>query len=394
MSGCLFLLFVYLCLSDVDSLKLEEVFILSRHNLRAPLVKKLQNATPHPLPKWETETAHLTPKGFLLEQYMGEYFNEWFREENLFTCCPKKDAALIYTNTYQRTKQTGRAFAKSAFKNCTVSVLFRNTTEVDPFFHPIIRNNTTAFKNLYTRAMQDKLDNLNLRDSYVELDRIIDFKNSEICRIESFCDLVNTKNVPLFEVGDEPDVYGPLAIGNFMVDSFLMSFYSKKPTDEIAWGKITKEDQWRKLLQFTTENQNVRFNHTLSKDLVMPILQYMKDTLVTMKYPGRKFTMLVGHDSNLSAVMAALVFKSFKLTGQYELTPIGGKIVFQKWREGDEHFLKIEYVYQTIEQLRDGVKLSMVNPPHKLLMEMKDCKTDERGVCAWKDFENILKNIT
>ena len=46
-----------------------------------------------------------------------------------------------------------------------------------------------------------------------------------------------------------------------------------------------------------------------------------------------KITLLVGHDSNIASLLTALDFKPYQLHDQQERTPIGGKIVFQRWHD-------------------------------------------------------------
>jgi hypothetical protein len=54
----------------------------------------------------------------------------------------------------------------------------------------------------------------------------------------------------------------------------------------------------------------------------------------------------VGHDSNIASLLTALDFKPYQLHDQYERTPIGGKIVFQRWHDSgaNRDLMKIEYV--------------------------------------------------
>lgn len=53
--------------------QLEQVVLLSRHNLRAPVVASgaLANATPERWPGWDVGAGELTTKGGVLEAYMG-----------------------------------------------------------------------------------------------------------------------------------------------------------------------------------------------------------------------------------------------------------------------------------------------------------------------------------
>lgn len=53
--------------------------------------------------------------------------------------------------------------------------------------------------------------------------------------------------------------------------------------------------------------------------------------------------------------------------------------------------MKIEYVYQTADQLRDNAYLSLATPPKHVTLELKNCPIDKNGYCSWEDFENVMK---
>jgi len=59
------------------SLELQQVLIMSRHGIRAPLVNYgdvLAESTTHTWPTWKTEGGLLTPKGGTIEEHVGHYF--------------------------------------------------------------------------------------------------------------------------------------------------------------------------------------------------------------------------------------------------------------------------------------------------------------------------------
>lgn len=385
----IFLFAILLCTSHVYGLQLTKVLVLSRHNLRAPLTSTLARMTPKDWPKWNVELGHLTPKGALLESYMGEYFTAWLEKEGLLSKpCPEEKSVYIYANTRQRTKATAQAFSEAAFKNCNVTVNFKNISKMDPIFNPVVRNTTESFIELAKQEMFDKLAKSDLEDVYLALNDITDLKNSAICKEDGYCDLSKDKDDIIFEVGSEPNVAGPFFISNAMVDSFLMSYY--EGLKDIGWGKIENEEHWKLLTKVVIENQNVRFNlTTAAKDLVKPLISYIKENIDR----DTKFTLLVGHDSNLSPLLTCMEFRPFVLPEQFEHTPIGGKLVFQKWTDDANDFLKVEFVYQSWGQLRDAEKLSLANPPKKLTMYLKNCVTDDAGFCPWSDFEKILNDL-
>ncbi|XP_050358582.1 glucose-1-phosphatase-like [Nymphalis io] len=375
--------------------ELKQVCILSRHNVRTPLTAKLEHFSPNVWPDWNQEPGLLTAKGTRLEEYMGDYISKWLKKEKLLgESCPDKDSVLIYANTRQRTRQSAKAFVRGAFSSCNINVHSINSEEMDPIFNPVFRNTSDVLKNVIVKEMQQKLNELHLKGSYEELEGIIDIKNSDACKINNICSFVDMKDVIYYEIGHEPNIKGPLAYGNSIVDSFLMSYYEGMPLEKVAWGSIDSSVKWKSLAEITKANQNVRFNSTVSaKEIAKPLTNYMKALFENRNAP--KFALLHGHDSNLNSVMAAIGFKQYELPDQYELTPIGGKLVFQKWHDDDLDLdlLKVHYVYQTIKQLREEIKLSNENPPRWVEMEIVGCPKDKQGYCLWDDFMKILKMI-
>ncbi|XP_053607060.1 glucose-1-phosphatase-like [Plodia interpunctella] len=383
---------------EVNALYLKQVVFFSRHNIRAPLSKTLDELTEKKWPEWKTESAHLTPKGALLEGYMGEYFSKWLKAENFFQDghmdehgCP--NSVHIYANAPQRTVATAKAFTKSAFPNCDIKVNFKENVIMDPVFHPVLRDTSAAFREIVINDIQKKLDELKLEDAYELINNIVEIKSSKLCVIKGFCDLTKRKDHVLYEIGEEPNLYGPLSIGNNIVDVFLMSLYQGHKMEDIAWGKIRTPSDWKILTKITKENQNVRFNGTFSKHLAEPLLDYMSNLFLNNSAP--KLTGLFGHDSNLKTVMSALGFKPYELPRQHELTPIGGKLVFQKWYDvvSDRDLLKVDYIYPSVGHLRFSTKFWDEEPPETFVMQLHKCEIDENGFCPWNDFVNILRSL-
>jgi glucose-1-phosphatase len=65
--------------------QLEQVLIMSRHNLRAPLANNgsvLEQSTPNTWPEWEVPGGQLTTEGGVLEVYMGHLWREWLADKN------------------------------------------------------------------------------------------------------------------------------------------------------------------------------------------------------------------------------------------------------------------------------------------------------------------------
>lgn len=67
-----------------EGYQLQQVLMMSRHNLRAPLANNgsvLEQSTPKQWPEWDVPGGQLTTKGGVLEIYMGHYMREWLAEQ-------------------------------------------------------------------------------------------------------------------------------------------------------------------------------------------------------------------------------------------------------------------------------------------------------------------------
>ena len=96
-----------------DDYKLEQVVVLSRHNIRAPLSTNgsaLAKATPHQWINWTADSSELTLRGGALETMMGQYFRQWFEEEGLAShnWRPEDGQVRFYANGKQRTIATAQ----------------------------------------------------------------------------------------------------------------------------------------------------------------------------------------------------------------------------------------------------------------------------------------------
>lgn len=205
---------------------------------------------------------------------MAQYFVEWFETEDFIKGCPKQEEVYIYPNTRSRTRDTAKAFVDGAFQSCNISI-YRDENNVDyiRFYHTLFQNNTENFKQQIENEMKTTLNEVNLTESYLELNRILDIENSEICKQKRICDLSKNKTQLVYESGEGPDVEGPLLVGSHVVDAFIMSYYEGFPLENIAWGKITTEDQWELLTWIIKHNCNVRLGPLASKDTARPTAQ-------------------------------------------------------------------------------------------------------------------------
>ncbi|WP_334322833.1 bifunctional glucose-1-phosphatase/inositol phosphatase [Gilliamella apicola] len=394
-------------IETLDNYTLEQVIVFSRHGLRAPLsspTSTLGKITPNQWPQWDTPASYLTTRGGVLESYFGHYFNEWLVDNKLLTenTCPSENEVYIYTNSLQRTIATGQYFTVGAFPGCIVPIIHKEKLgTMDPVFFPVISDDNPEFKqaaitSINQTAHAKGIEGLNqkLNNTYQDLSNIINYTQSTNCLADKQCDFTDLPTKIIIEKGKEPGITGPLRTGTSIADAFILQYYEGAPLQDIAWGKIKNNKQFEQLVAIKEYYNTILFGSSvIAKQVAANLINYINQTFSEKNHT--KFTFLVGHDSNVASLFSALKIKSYTLPDQFETTPIGGKVVFQKWRDNHsgEALMKIEYFYQSTDQIRNLTQLNRNNPPHKVTLEMENCPTNTMGFCSFSTFKQIIGNI-
>ncbi|WGL96204.1 bifunctional glucose-1-phosphatase/inositol phosphatase [Arsenophonus nasoniae] len=389
-------------LEQSQDYELTQVLILSRHNVRAPIIYEniLTSATNKAWPIWHTNNGNLTTKGRQLEIYLGNYFRSWFDRMGLLRQdkCPDSNNVYVYANNQQRTIATAESFITGAFPDCLVKTFYRsdmNDGEFDPIFATVITDDSAEFKRQAESAMAEKLAYLDLAEAYKQVSTILDFKNSTLCKKDKLCDLVSYPNTMNISAGKEPFVFGPLGLAANVVDVFDLQYYEGFATKDVAWGTISTPEQWKTLNKIRNGYHAVAYKTKIvASNIAKPLLEYIDLHFVQpRKIAGSKLLIMFGHDSNIASVMSALDFAPYQLSEQYEKTPIGGKLVFQRWhsKKMNKDYLKVEYIYQSINQLRNGTALTWSNRPKQVTLALKNCPIDGNGLCHWDDYEKSMQ---
>ena len=373
--------------------KLKEVVILSRHNIRSSLSvngSTLQKMTPHEWIKWSAAPSELTLRGGALETIMGQFFRKWTVAEGLFAenAVPTVDEVNFYANSMQRTIATAQYFSSGFMPVANLHINHRFTpSKMDPVFFPALTKSSPAFKAQAMKeiaAMGGKKGivgiNEGLKDSYQLLEKVLDLKNSPACKSGEVC-AFNDYNTQLkLEKGDEPNMKGSLKLANSASDAFILQYYEDKDPVQAAFGNNLTTSDWEKIAKVKDVYGDVLFSAPIvAVNVAHPLLVYMKDEL---NAKNRKFTFLCGHDSNIASVNAALEVEEYSLPKSIEKkTPIGSKLVFEKWVDNSgKEFVSVNIVYQTTEQLRGIELLDMQNPPVVFPLKLKGVKANADGL--------------
>jgi glucose-1-phosphatase len=97
---------------------------------------------------------------------------------------------------------------------------------------------------------------------------------------------------------------------------------------------------------------------------------------------------LCGHDANLATIGAALRFNYPETENALELhTPIGSKLVFEKWNDGTEDYVAVNMVYQSVSQLQNRTLLSLDVPPMVLPVSIEGLTPNSDGLYRLADVD-------
>ena len=345
----------------------EEMVILSRHNIRSPLSgpgSVLSRITPHEWFDWSSAPGELSLRGGALEMEMGQFFREWLVGEGFFAKngVPEAGSVRFYANSIQRTRATARAFAAGMFPMADIDVEQHTPLgTMDPVFNPQITRLSDRF---ITKA----------------------YAAHDTTAFGAFPSAVR------FELNKEPIMTGGLKMACSASDALTLQYYEEPDAVKAGFGHKLTRDEWAGLSSVKDWYQDVLFAApSVAANVAHPMLQ---ELLAELRTPGRKFTFLCGHDSNIGSVLAALGAEPYDAPGAIETkTPIGGKILFEKFRGRDGNlYADLWLVYASADQLREVSVLSPDNPPMALQLRLEGLSANADGLYPFADLERRFSN--
>lgn len=388
-----------------DKYKLKEAVVLSRHNIRSPLSDSksdLGRMTPHQWTKWSAGKSELTSRGGALETMMGQYFRKWLVDAGMFpeNYVPTADDLNVIANSMQRCIATAQYFTSGFMPVGGVTVNHRYTpSKMDPLFNPQLTKVTpefvaTAMEQINAMGGKKGIVGVNeaIAPNYALIQEVLDVPNSPMAKENDpkLKDFTNYNTEIVLEKWAEPSMKKGSALKdlNAASDAFILQYYEEPDSIKAGFGKNLSREDWAKIAQIKDTYQDMLFTAPIvAANVANPLIQYMYDEL---RSPDRKFTFLVGHDSNLSSVLTALGVEEYELPNAIERkTPIGSKLVIEKFVGPDgKEYADLNLVYQSIDQLRNMELLSLENPPMVYPISLKGLKKNADGLYNLADLEN------
>ena len=379
---------------------LKEAVVLSRHNIRSPLSgpeSALGQLTPHEWFHWSSGKSELSLRGGVLETEMGQFFRKWLVSEGLISenHLPAEGTMRFYANSMQRTIATTQYFSSGLLPVANVEIEHHyDLNTMDPVFTPQL---TAASDDYCARARQQIADLFGngslegigekMAENYALLQDVLDVEQSAAWQTGGFSGFkVDDTNI-LLELNKEPGMTGSLKTACSASDALVLQYYEEPDELKAAFGHQLTLSDWEKISAVKDYYGDILFTAPLvAINVAHPLLQTILEELKT---EGRLFTFLCGHDSNLGSVLAALGLAEYTLPQAIESkTPIGSKLVFEKWEGADgSQYAAINLVYQRIDQLRQMPLLMLENPPMVFPVALEGLTANEDGLYKLSDLE-------
>ena len=372
---------------------------MSRHNIRSPLSSggaAYKRVTPHTWFEWTSPSSQLSLRGGVLETEMGQFFRKWVVSEGLLpeNYRPEGDEVLFYANSRQRTFATAKYFSAGflPFANVEITHKFEED-KMDPVFTPQF----TKMNDAYRQQVLNEIKGMNggpqvwmeAQQATLNLmEELLDMAHSPAAKNDSAHFWFNDTQFVL-EKGNEPKMTGGYTLANSVADALVLQCYETESF--AAFGRELTAEQWRAICAVKEVYDGLLFTtHAAAVNLAYPLVSRIREEL---KHSDRKFMFLCGHDSNLASIGAALGFQFPKTELALELhTPIGSKLVFEKWSDGTEDYVAINLVYQSVYQLQGRMLLSLDMPPMVMPITVEGLTANSDGLYRLADLDTRMAN--
>ena len=380
--------------------ELKEVVVMSRHNIRSPISSgsaAYQRVTPHSWFAWSSPNSQLSLRGGVLETEMGQFFRKWVVEEGLLPDNYRLtgEEVLFYANSRQRTFATAKYFSAGFLPFANVEITHKyDEDKMDPVFTPQF----TKMNDTYRQQVIDEMQAMHggpqawmaAQQKTIDLmEELLDMAHSPAAlqgdTTHFWYDDVQFK----IEKGDEPKMTGGYTLVNSVADALVLQCYESE--NFAPFGHELTMEQWRAIGAVKVVYDGLLFTtHSAAVNLAYPLVSRIREEL---NNSDRKFMFLCGHDSNLASIGAALDLQFPETENALELhTPIGSKLVFEKWSDGLEDYVAINLVYQSVQQLQDRTLLSPDVPPMVLPVTVEGLTANTDGLYRLADLDAHIAN--
>ncbi len=380
-----------------EKYQLKGVVVMSRHNIRSPLSSSgaaYQRVTPHQWFNWSSPGSQLSLRGGVLETEMGQFFRKWIVSEGLLpdNYRPEGEEVLFYANSRQRTFATAKYFSAGFLPFANVEITHKyDEDKMDPVFTPQF----TKMNDQYRQQVLSEIEALHggpqawmasVQPTLTLMEQVLDMDQSPAAQNDTTHFTYDDTQFKI-EKGDEPRMQGGYTLANSVADALVLQCYESESMS--AFGHELTTEQWRDICSVKAVYDGLLFTaHSAAVNLAYPLVSRIREEL---QRDDRKFMFLCGHDSNLASIGSALRMQFPETEQAFEIhTPIGSKLVFEKWSDGTEEYVAINLVYQAVSQLHGRLLMDLAAPPMVKTVTVEGLTANSDGLYRLSDLDEKL----
>jgi 4-phytase/acid phosphatase len=385
------------------------VYVL-RHGVRSPTSDAAQygrfsSAT---WPQWSVPPGYLTAHGYALIKELGAYEREELAARGLLTPdgCSEVGRVSMHADSDQRTRETAKALAEGMFPGCKVAVNALQEGANDPLFHLPAVSVSSVKANAASTAVLGRVGNdpgsvvATHHDQLADLDRVL----ASCGTTASVHSRTSIFDVPASVDMSEDHLVtmrGPLNTAGTLTENMLLEYAEGMPAKDVGWGCVDGI-KLRELIELHTKASDLTQR---TPEVAVPqaagLVRVVERSITQAGTgqvvpgaegnPGDRLLVLVGHDTNLNNLAGALGLH-WMLDGRRDDTPPGSGLVFELWknRRLKTYSVRIFYMAQTLEQMRNAMPLTPENPPGKTSVFLPACGHGADG-CDISSFDHALE---
>lgn len=377
--------------------ELKEVVVMSRHNIRSPLSSGgavHMRVTPYEWFQWTSPSSQLSLRGGVAETEMGQFFRKWVVSAGLLpdNYRPEGEEVLFYANSRQRTFTTAKYFSAGFLPFANVEIQHKyDEDKMDPVF----KAQFTKMNDEYRQQILAEMATMHggpeawmqsVQPTLTLMEEVIDMAHSPAAANDTVHFRFDDTQYKL-EKGDEPKLTGGFKLAYSVSDALVLQCYESE--DMAAFGHELTEEQWRDICRVKEVHDGLLYaTHSAAVNLAYPLVSRIREELANEK---RKFTFLCGHDVNLTSIGAALRLNIPETEQALEVrTPIGSKLVFEKWNDGTDDYVAVNLVYARYNQLQNRTLLSLDEPPMVLPVTITGLTANADGLYRLEDLDRRM----
>ncbi|WP_162409867.1 histidine-type phosphatase [Pseudoxanthomonas daejeonensis] len=373
----------------VDALELERVVMLMRHGVRPPTKAKVapDGVADRPWPSWPVGYGELTAHGFDAVKLLGRWDISQWRRRGLLPDqgCPSATDIEVAASSKSRTQDTARALVAGMWPDCSVDIRFPASPQADVEFHPLDAGAMPIDPDEAFRAVQALAPPGGMEAELAARAPLFALLNRALgCTPGAACDISRMKPGIVRNEDDRPDVGDPFGLASTISQTFLLEYLEGKPMDEVAWGRLDRDDI-EQLLEF----HSIKFYYEgrapyVAARAASPLAARMLGAMEQ----GPRLTVLVGHDTNI-ADLGGFLDLHWSVPGYpRDDPPPGGALGFEVLADaGGERFVRAFYRSQTMPQVRELQPLDATNPAALEYLPIPGCAEP----CALARFGELVR---